>query len=251
MKIIAIIPARGGSKRIPHKNIKLYNGFPLIYWSISLALKSTLINEVIVSTDSDYIGDIAMKYGAKVILRSREISQDLSTDYEFIKEYLDKTDESERPDLIVQLRPTYPNRTLEILNHTIETFLDNYEYDSLRTICPTNKPPFKMYVIEKIEPKKSDSKEILKPLFNQIEINKFYQDMTILKTIKEPYNMPAQILPKTYWHNGYIDIIKVDAFIKNDSISGNNIYPYMMDPLEIDDIDTEEEWIESERKIKI
>lgn len=225
MDITAIIPARGGSKRIPRKNIKLYAGYPLIYWSIQLAKESKYINEIILSTDDPEIAQIGEKYGAKVpYLRPKNISVDLSTDYEFIKYHINNT--IDHPDLLVHLRPTYPNRKIEILNDCIERFIKNFDNcDSLRTVCEMDKPAFKMYHIQN---------NTLVPFFNH------WND------ILEPYNQPAQIFPKTYWHNGYIDIIKVSSFLRLDSITGNNIYPYIMDKNEIDDIDTIEEWNRSE-----
>lgn len=225
ISITAIIPARSGSKRIPKKNIKIYSGYPLIYWSIQIAKKSKYINEIILSTDDQDIAYIGEKYGAKVLyLRPNNISGDLSTDYEFIKYHINNV--VDPPDLLVQLRPTYPNRKLEILDDCIKTFIDNFTYyDSLRTVCELDKPVFKMYYIKN---------NMLIPFFNT------------WNNILEPYNQPSQIFPKTYWHNGYIDIIKVSSFIRLNSITGNNIYPYIMNKNEIDDIDTIEEWNKSE-----
>lgn len=225
MHIVAIIPARKGSKRILNKNIKLYANKPLIYWSIKVAKESKYINEIIVSTDCPKIAELSISYGASCpSLRPTNISQDLSTDKEFIDYYINNT--SNLPTLIVQLRPTYPNRSVEILDDCIEKFIMNINtYDSLRTVCVHDKPAYKMYNIEN---------NILIPLFNTVN------------NINEPYNQPAQILPKTYWHNGYIDIIKPSCVITKNSITGTNIYPYIMDKKEIDDIDTEEDWIRSE-----
>lgn len=229
MKITALIPARGGSKRIPYKNIKLYANKPLIYWSIALAKQSKHITNIIISTDEKQIANIAQKYGAQVpFIRPKDISQDLSTDYQFIKHYIDwEIDNNCLSDLIVQLRPTYPNRKIDILDNCIEIFINNMNYDSLRTVCEMDKPPYKMYTI---------NNNTLTPLFEQVN------------DILEPYNKPAQLLPKTYWHNGYIDIIKPSTVLEQNSITGKMIYPYIMDKNEIYDIDTIEEWMESESK---
>lgn len=230
MRVVAIIPARSGSKRIPNKNIRLYSGKPLIYWSISLALQSELIDEVVVSTDCETIKSVAEECGAKVpFLRPKNISGDLATDHEFVKHYIDVSGDK-KPDLIIQLRPTYPNRTLLKLDDCIKFMKDNFNsYDSLRTVCENDKPAYKMYRI-------LDNR--LEPLFDQVD------------GVYEPYNQPAQILPKTFWHNGYIDIIKTTTVLNKGSITGDRIYPYIMDKDEVDDIDTEEEWIRSEQKHK-
>lgn len=241
MKIIAIIPARSGSKGIPDKNIRLYKGKPLIAHSINIALQSKYISDVYVSTDSEKYKTIALEYGAKVpFLRPSEISDDLSPDIDLFKHFLlwyrdnnnDSSNDSNKnetnPDIIIQLRPTYPNRTIELLDNCINTFLNNYnEYDSLRTVIPLNKSPYKMYYIK-------DNKLI--PYFNK------YND------IYEPYNQARQLLPQSYLHNGCIDIIKTSIITNDNLLSGNNIYPYLMDENENNDIDTEEDLLNSEKK---
>jgi CMP-N,N'-diacetyllegionaminic acid synthase len=238
MKITAIIPARGGSKGIPGKNIKLLNNKPLIAYSIEQAQKSNYINEIVVTTDDEKIAEVAKEYYADVpYLRPKEISGDLATDYEFIKFHLDwcKQNDKIMPDLIVQLRPTYPLRKVEILDNCLEIMMNSFQaipyYDSLRTIIPNEKTPYKMYTL-------SDNENFLLPLFDQVN------------GIKEPYNQPRQILPKTYLHNGYIDIIKVKSFIDLDSITGQKIYPYILSKEEIFDIDTYEDWEKVEKVIQ-
>lgn len=230
MYVLALIPARGGSKGIKMKNIKEFRGKPLIYWSIKLALDCKVVNRVIVSTDNENIKRVAEECGADVpFLRPKEISGDLSTDYEFIKHCLDylKENGEDEPDIIVQLRPTYPTRKLEILNETLEIFIKKIDkYDSLRTVYEMEKSPYKMYNIEDGE---------LKPLFQEV------------KGIKEPYNQCRQLLPKTYIHNGYIDLIKTEIVEKKGSITGDRIYPYLMSKEDYHDIDTEEDWKDAEK----
>ena len=232
MNVLALIPARGGSKGIKMKNIKEFRGKPLIYWSIKLALDCNLINRVIVSTDNENIKRVAEECGADVpFLRPKEISGDLSTDYEFIKHCLDylKENGEDEPDIIVQLRPTYPTRKLDILNDTLQIFIKNFDkYDSLRTVYEMEKSPYKMYNIENGE---------LKPLFEEV------------KGIKEPYNQCRQVLPKTYIHNGYIDLIKTKIVETKGSITGNPIYPYLMSKDDYHDIDTEKDWKDAEKKM--
>lgn len=230
MYVLALIPARGGSKGIKMKNIKNFRGKPLIYWSIKLALDCKVVNRVILSTDNENIKRVAEECGADVpFLRPKKISGDLSTDYEFIKHCLDylKENGEDEPDIIVQLRPTYPTRKLDILNETLDIFIKNLDkYDSLRTVYEMEKSPYKMYNIEDGE---------LKPLFKEV------------KGIKEPYNQCRQILPKTYIHNGYIDLIKTEIVEKKGSITGDRIYPYLMSKEEYHDIDTEEDWKDAEK----
>jgi CMP-N,N'-diacetyllegionaminic acid synthase len=229
MRIVGLIGARGGSKSIPRKNIKLFANKPLIVHSIEQAQKSQLITQIYLSTDDEEIAEIGRQNGAIVpFIRPKEISGDLSVDFEFIHhfiQYLIKHN-LEMPDLIVQLRPTYPTRKVDIIDDCINKFISKYEeYDSLRTIVEVEHPPYKMYKIENNN---------LIPLFSEVN------------GLKEPYNCPRQILPKTYWHNGYLDIIKVDTVINQGTITGKNIYPYIMDRKEVDDIDTEEQWRRAE-----
>lgn len=217
MIVHAVIPARSGSKGIPNKNIKDYCGKPLLAHSIDHAIQcKPHIDRVIVSTDSEEYAEIARQYGAEVpFLRPSEISGDLSTDYEFIKHYLDYIDEI--PDLIVQLRPTYPNRKPDVIIDAISRMANNRSADSLRSVVKMEKSPYKMY---------RQSGDRLLPLFYEWD------------GLMEPYNSARQLLPDTYLHNGYIDIIRSDCVLKKGSISGDYIIPFEMDSEETDDIDT-------------
>tara|TARA_B100000795_G_C22605833_1_gene363085 strand:+ start:48 stop:749 length:702 start_codon:yes stop_codon:yes gene_type:complete len=223
MNILCIIPARSGSKGIVDKNIKHLGGKPLLAWSIKHAQESKYKMKIIVSTDSGKYAKIARDYGAETpFLRPKYISQDLSTDLEFIEHALvELKKEDYEPDFIVQLRPTYPGRKVEILDETIRLFIENRnKYDSLRTVIPFHKSPYKMYNIKNNK---------LEPLFKEVN-----------GTI-EPYNQCRQNLPKTYLHNGYIDILNTDI-IKDKKISGENIYPYLMSGNEYHDIDYDQDF---------
>jgi CMP-N,N'-diacetyllegionaminic acid synthase len=225
MDILCIIPARSGSKGIKHKNIKNLAGKPLMSWSIEQALQSKYKMKVLVSTDSEEYRQIAIKYGAEApFLRPAEISQDLSTDLEFVKHCLKYLEENDKysPDFIVQLRPTYPTRKVSILDETIKIFLEKRSngIDSLRTIIPFEKSPFKMYTMDGNN---------LEPLFRN------------LGDIKEPYNQCRQNLPQAYLHNGYIDIFNTNI-VKDGKISGDNIYGYAMSKNEYHDIDSIEDF---------
>jgi len=233
IKIVALILARSGSKGIPHKNIKPYKGIPLMAHSIKLGLKCPYISDVYVSTDSKEYLDIALSYGAKYMdLRSPEISDDLSPDIDAFKHFLNWyfKNNNNYPDLIVQLRPTYPNRTVDLLNNCIEKYMMEYNnYDSLRTVVPIDKTPYKMYYIEN---------NILKPYLKYDSENRF----------KEPFNQARQYFNDTYLHNGCIDIIKTSVILHNDLLSGERIMPYVMNEDETDDIDTINDFLKAENK---
>ena len=118
-EILGIIPARWGSKRVPHKNIKLFKGKPLIYYTIEAAVKSKLLNDFVVSTDGKEIADIAIKYGARVIDRPSRYAQDHSPSTDVVFHTLTK----EKADIVVLLQPTSPLRTAEDIDNAIRMFL--------------------------------------------------------------------------------------------------------------------------------
>jgi len=225
--IVALIPCRSGSKGIIDKNIKIYKGIPLMAHSINIALQSKYIKDVYVCTDSNKYQDIALHYGAKITaIRPENISGDLSPDIDTFKFFLNYFD----ADIIVHLRPTYPNRSVELLDDTIEKFINSYDkYDSLRTVIKVDKCPYKMYHID------NDDKNLV-PVIK--EFNNYI----------EPYNQARQIFPTTYLHNGCIDIVKSKIINEKNMLSGTNIYPYIMEEYENNDIDTIHDFINSELK---
>jgi len=224
-KILCIIPARAGSKGILNKNIMDFKGKPLLSWSIEHAQQSKYSKniKIIVSTDSEKYAEISKQYGAEVpFLRPINISQDLSCDFECIKHCVDwlKENENYESDIILHLRPTQPCRKIEHVNLAIETFINHRDkYDSLRSVIPVEKSPYKMYLMNNDE---------LKPLFKDVN------------NIKEPYNQARQLLPQCYLHNGYIDILNTNILIHN-TISGTKIYPFVMDMCNNIDIDEEKD----------
>lgn len=237
MNILCIVPARKGSKGIIDKNIKLYNGYPLMYWSIKCALESKFNNmenvnmRIIVSTDDSQYSDIALKCGAECpFLRPFQYSCDLSPDIDFIKYTIDELKkENYFPDIIVQLRPTYPTRTTELLDECIKTFIEKRnKYDSLRTVIKVDKTPYKMYNIIGHDNENNENM-VLKPLFDKVG------------DIEEPYNQCRQLLPTTYMHNGCIDILNT-SILEQGTISGKNIYPIIMNSNETNDIDNMADW---------
>ena len=222
MKIIAVIPARSGSKSFKNKNIHIYKNKPLIYHSIKLAKESKYIDRVLISTDSKRYRDISKKFGAEVpFLRPKKISKDNSTDLEWAKHianYL-KKNENYSPDIIIHLRPTTPNRDLNIFNKGIKFFLKNLKkVNGMRSVSKLNQPPQKMFMIKK---------NLLVGYFN--------------KTLRgEYYNLPRQVYDECYLPNGYIDIIKPSYFLKKNTLMGNKILAYLT-PHTLD-IDTKDDF---------
>lgn len=232
MYILTLIPARSGSKGIKDKNILDFAGKPLLTHSIDQAKKSKFYKQmkVVVTTDSQKYQQIAKDYGAEVpFLRPEEISGDDSLDFEFTRHALKWLKEHQNyiPDIVLHLRPTQPLRKVEDIDKCLSLFIDlRDKYDSLRSVVKIKKSPFKMYTIEGQE---------LKPLFKQV------------KNITEPYNSLRQLLPDAYLHNGYIDVFNA-SIVDQGTISGEKIYPYLMDEDDTVDIDTLEDWEQAIKK---
>lgn len=218
--VLAIIPARGGSKGLPDKNILPLAGHPLIAYSIKAALSSPSITRVIVSTDSEKIAEVARSYGAEVpFMRPAEYAQDHSLDIDVFGHALDWLQQHEgyEPDLLVQLRPTSPIRFVADIEACIKKLGTDPEADSLRIVTPAPNTPYKMWQIE------SDDKP-MKPLLT-------------LEGVPDPYNQPRQHLPTIYWQIGTLDVIRPRAITEQGSMSGKIILPYVVDQKQAIDID--------------
>lgn len=216
--IVSLILARSGSKGIIDKNIISFNDKPLMAHTIEQSVNSKYIDKTFVSTDSEKYKNIAIKYGAVVpFLRPSEISQDLSTDYEAFEHFINFLQENDEkiPDIIVHLRTTYPTRKVKEIDKAIKIFIDKDDIDSLRSVVEAPQTPYKMWKL---------NANSLVPLLN-------------LQDIDEPYNQPRQNLPTVYWQNACIDIVKTSTIVNKKSITGDNIYPYIMSKDEVHDID--------------
>jgi N-acylneuraminate cytidylyltransferase len=228
MEILALIPARGGSKSIPRKNIKLLAGYPLLAYSIAAALHSQLVTRTIVSTDDEEIARIAQQYGAEApFLRPPEFALDSTTDlpvFTHAVEWLAEN-ESYQPDILVQLRPTSPIRPPDLVDQAVQILLDHPYSDSVRGVIPSGQNPYKMWQI-------NDAGHMT-PLLS-------------LPGVPEPFNAPRQELPQTFWQTGHIDAIRLATILKKNSLSGEVIYPLLIDPRYAIDIDTQRDWQRAE-----
>lgn len=219
MEVLAIIPARGGSKGLPNKNILPLLGHPLIAYSIKAALDATLVTRTIVSTDSEHIASVAAEYGAEIpFLRPAEFAQDLSTDLEVFVHALEWLQQQEGylPDYVVQLRPTSPVRPVGLIDTCVQK-LAQTDFDSLRIVTPSPITPYKMWVID-------EENNPMTPLLS-------------LPGVPAPYNEPRQRLPQTYWQIGTLDVIKTQVILAQNSMSGERILPYIVGPELAVDID--------------
>ncbi|MBN2735018.1 MAG: acylneuraminate cytidylyltransferase family protein [Methanomicrobiaceae archaeon] len=211
--IIAIIPARGGSKGVKKKNIRMLGGKTLIHYTISAAQKSEYIDHVIVSTDDSEIRDVALSEGAKVIIRPAKISGDDSSTIEAIFHAMDEKDISDlNPDVIVLLQPTSPFRTSSDIDAALELFLQN-DCDSVISVTESNHSPYWNMLYDG---------EYLEPLFE-----------------KKLVEMRRQDLPKTYLPNGAIYIASIMTLKSTRSFYSPKTKPYFMSAEKSIDIDSE------------
>ncbi len=225
MNILALILARGGSKGIPGKNIKELAGKPLIAWTIEEAKRSKHISRIIVSTDSEEIASIAREWGAETpFMRPAELADDHSPDIDAFEHALVWLKENEEcvPDLIAHLRVNSPLRTAEDIDRGIELMLENMDADSVRAVTKAPLHPLKTYRLEGNE---------LKPFVPQ----EFHG-------INEPYNLPWQSLPRAYTTGGYLTILKSSTILEKRSMSGERFLGYEVDPGNVVDIDTPEQF---------
>ncbi len=229
---MAIIPARGGSKSIPHKNIRLFAGHPLIAYSIAAALQAACVTRTIVSTDDEQIADVARKYGAEVpFLRPARHSQDGTLDWPVFHHALAWLQKKENyiPQVVIQLRPTSPVRPRNCVDEAVKILLENPTADSVRGVVLAGQNPYKMW---RIQP---DGR--MKPLIT-------------VKGVAEAFNVPRQELPDVYWQTGHIDAIRPSVILEKQSMSGTHIRPLVIDPAYTVDIDTLLDWENAERLVK-
>lgn len=236
-EVLVIIPARGGSKSIPHKNIRDFAGYPLIAYSIAAGLAAETVNRVIVSTDDQEIANIARHYGAETpFLRPAEVSQDTTPDLPVFQHALHWLLENEgyEPDIIVQLRPTSPFRRVAHIDQAVYRLLEQPVADAVRTVCAPFQNPYKMWRI--------GHDGFMRPL---IETDVFSHTQ-----FKEPYNMPRQELPEVYWQTGYVDAAWADTILSKKSMTGDRILPLIIDQSEWIDIDSLDDWRRAERLLE-
>ena len=228
IEVLALIPARGGSKGIPRKNIRLFAGHPLIAYSIAAGLQAETVTRVIVSTDDEEIAAIAREYGAEVpFLRPAHLALDDTPDYPVFLHALRWLEEREgyRPDIIVQLRPTSPIRPRDLVDRGVRLLLEHPEADSVRAVVPSGQNPFKMW---------------------RIEDDGYMRPLLSVEGIPEPYNAPRQRLPQTFWQTGHLDVMWRRTLLEKGSMTGQRILPLLVEPRYTVDLDNPWDWERAE-----
>ncbi|MBZ9687635.1 acylneuraminate cytidylyltransferase family protein [Clostridium estertheticum] len=212
-RFLAVIPARGGSKGIPNKNIMAICGKPLIAYTIEAGKKSKYIDEIIVSTDSDVIKVIAQQYGAVVpFLRPEELSSDSAKSIDVVIHAIDFYKNNNITfDYVILLQPTSPLRTFEHLDKAIEKIIES-SGTSLVSVCEAEENPI---------------------LMRNIENDKLKEVISF-----EGTNLRRQDLPTFYIFNGALYINSTDMLVDEKKFVNEDTIPYVMDKESSVDIDT-------------
>ena len=216
MSVLALVPARSGSKAVPHKNVVSFRGKPLLVHSVEHGLRARNVDRVIVSTDSARYRDIARAAGAEVpFLRPLALAADTSTDLEVFAHALAWLEQNEgyRPEACVHLRPTYPNRRVEDVETAVDLLLADPAADSVRSVTRAPHTPYTMWRLQEGGTKR--------PLLES--------------ALREPYNLPRQILPEVFLQNAAVDVVRTAVVRERHSMTGSRVLAHVMAGL--DDID--------------
>ncbi len=211
MKVLAIIPARGGSKGVPGKNIKLLGEKPLIAHAIECAKNSKKVTRIVVSTDSEEISRIAISFGSEIIIRPSELANDTANVVSAVEYSLQQLNDNY--DLIVLLQPTSPLRTSNDLNNIISIFEENKNVDGVISVVPFDDyHPARMYNIK--------------------------EDNQLFPFVNEGETTRRQDLDPVYYRNGCFYAVRTEAFCREKSFMVKNKKAYIMDANWLANIDS-------------
>ena len=223
MNIVAIIPARGGSKGIKRKNLIEIGGESLVVHSIKHALRSKSIDRVIVSTDDDEIAKISIKNGAEVpFMRPKRLAEDEVLDlpvFEHALSYL-LNEENYKSDIVVHLRPTAPYRKEGWIDEAVHNLINNADADSVRSVSLVEQHPYRVFQL--------NGDGYLEPLLKSHH--------------KFPYLLRRQDLPDMYFYNCVLDITKYNTIFNKKSMTGDKMIPFILDQEDVFDIDSERDF---------
>jgi len=221
--IVALIPARSGSKRVPDKNIRPLAGHPLIAYSIAAALQSKIFKAVIVSTDSDHYADIARHYGADVpFLRLTEIAGDTSPDIEWVAHTLSQLRKNGQDyECFSILRPTSPFRLPETIRRAWTEFRTHKGVDSLRAVEKCQQHPGKMWVVRG---------------------NRMVPLLPLGPAAQPWHSSQYPSLPEVYVQNASLEIAKTRVIFEENTIAGNVLVPFFTENYEGFDVNSDYDW---------
>lgn len=229
--IVGLVPARSGSKRLPHKNTAPLAGHPLLAYSIASALESELFADVIVSTDSAEYAEIARYYGAEVpFLRPGEFSGDLSPDIEWVEFTLRRLRDADRKyDCFSILRPTSPFRHAQTIRRACDEFLAEVGVDSLRAVEKCRQHPGKMWVVQG-------------------------RRMTPLLPLGPPeqpwHSSQYQTLPEVFVQNACLEIAWTRVVFETRTIAGTVVLPFLTEGFEGFDVNHPVDWKLAEELVR-
>lgn len=215
--VMAFVPARSGSKGVPDKNIKPLCGHPLLAFSIRAAQEARSVGRVIVSTDSQGYADAARAYGAEVpFLRSEDISQDTSSDYDVVVHLLDwlKTHEGDMPTYLVHLRPTTPLRDPSLIDAAVETIIQDNKATALRSVHPMSETAYKSFERK----------------------GRYLKCLGTGSMDVEAANQARQAFPATYQANGYVDVLRTQTVLETKKLHGTRVIAFVTP--EVVEVDT-------------
>jgi CMP-N-acetylneuraminic acid synthetase len=222
-EVLALIPARSGSKSIRDKNIRIIGGKPLLAWSVEYALQSAAVTRTVVSTDSELYAQIAVEHGAEApFLRPPEFSEDHSLDLDVFRHALNwlEVHDGYAPEICAHLRPTYPLRRPGVLDEMVKLLRLRPDLDCVRTVTEVVHPPFKMW--------HRDETGMMQPV------------IPVAPGVDEPWSAPRQVLPTAYIQTANIDVIRTSVITERNSMTGDRVFGYV-EP-DFHDIDTADEF---------
>ncbi len=211
---IAFIPARGNSKRLPRKNLKVFHNKPLIAWSIEAAFESECFSNVYVSTDDEEIANIAIKYGAEVpFLRPEYLARDNSSTIDVIKHFLSELNIDSANNVLCLLQPTSPLRSSKNIQSALSLLKSKQDCEAVVSVCETDHSPMWTNTL----PADLSMKDFIKP---------------------ELKNVRSQDLPPYFIINGAIYIAEIRYLLENNGFLGDKTFAHIMGKEESIDIDT-------------
>jgi N-acylneuraminate cytidylyltransferase len=228
--IVALIPARAGSKRVPDKNIRPLAGHPVMAYTVAAALESGIFTDVIVSTDSEHYAQIARHYGAEVpFLRPQEMAGDVSPDIEWIVYTLKKLrDAGHEYDCFSILRPTSPFRLPETIQRAWRAFLDEKGVDSLRAVEKCRQHPGKMWIVR----------------------GKRMMPLLPMSPPEQPWHSSQyQSLPEVYMQNASLEIAWTRVVFEERTIAGAVLMPFLTEGYEGFDVNNHHDWLLAEQVV--
>jgi N-acylneuraminate cytidylyltransferase len=232
VRVVGLVPARSGSKRIRGKNLRELRGHPLLSYTVCAALRSGAFDDVVVSTDDETTATVARRYGARVpFLRPAELAADASADIDWVRHALAALRAEGRPvDAFAILRPTSPLRPATSIAAAVSAFLADPDADSLRAVEPVTEHPGKMWVLDA-------TGDRMTPLLDD-------------GGAQPPWHStPYQALPPVYVQNASLEIAWTRVVFERRTIAGDVLVPFLTEGYEGFDINDPTDWMVAERLI--